>query len=139
MAKWEAVPWEKEDGVSLLFDGRVVAGVEGVVTAHEMARKLNASDAMLVALKLLREDHSIMEPHHEDMCPTCKVADAAIAEAEGTGVNANEVIRKLNEYEKISTDNQRMRDLLKTASHFLKADGYDYIPSIIESFLMEGK
>lgn len=36
---------------------------------------------LLAALIVLREEHSRVEPHHEDMCPVCRQADAAIAEA----------------------------------------------------------
>ncbi len=38
---------------------------------------------LLEALKALRSDHSRIDPHHEDLCPLCKQADAAIRKATG--------------------------------------------------------
>ena len=38
--------------------------------------------SLLDALKVLRRDHSMAQPHHEDLCSICKQADAAIAKAE---------------------------------------------------------
>lgn len=53
---------------------------------HALAngRLLSASHELLTALKALRERHQIDEPHHADLCEFCKMADAAIAKAEGT-------------------------------------------------------
>lgn len=45
---------------------------------------LSASSDLLGALKVLRERHQIDEPHHAGLCEFCKMADAAIAKAEGT-------------------------------------------------------
>jgi len=39
-------------------------------------------DALLGALKALRAEHSRVDPHHEDRCALCRMADAAIAKAE---------------------------------------------------------
>lgn len=47
-------------------------------------RLLSASSDLLAALKVLRERHQIDEPHHAGLCQFCKMADAAIAKAEGT-------------------------------------------------------
>lgn len=41
----------------------------------------DAAPTLLAALIALREEHSRVEPHHEDMCPLCQQADAAIAAA----------------------------------------------------------
>lgn len=38
--------------------------------------------SLLSALRALCADHSRVEPHHEDMCPLCQQADAAIAQAQ---------------------------------------------------------
>lgn len=35
---------------------------------------------VLDVLKALRRNHSMMYPHHEDLCALCKQADAAIAQ-----------------------------------------------------------
>lgn len=37
---------------------------------------------LLDAIKLLRENHSITSPHHEDLCAICIKADRAILKAQ---------------------------------------------------------
>lgn len=44
---------------------------------------LSASPDLLATLKVLRERHQIDEPHDAGLCELCKMADAAIARAEG--------------------------------------------------------
>jgi hypothetical protein len=51
MAKWTTELWNNDDGITLLRDGKVAAGVESADVASEIARKLNAFDEMLAALK----------------------------------------------------------------------------------------
>lgn len=86
MDMWEVVPWNNEEGCSLKQDGASVAGVYRNYDATEIARKLNAFDGMLVALKYHHErqiEHGQREgfgyinskPHMDTV--------AAIAKAEG--------------------------------------------------------
>lgn len=42
---------------------------------------------LLAALKVLRERHSVDEPHHEHLCEYCRQADAALADAEAVAVD----------------------------------------------------
>lgn len=56
---------------------------KAVPETDDIEKVREAAPELLEVLKLLRADHSVMRPHHEDICPICKQADAAIAKAEG--------------------------------------------------------
>jgi hypothetical protein len=57
---------------------RMQSAVE-ILEAHARALQ-EQRDELAAALRALRADHSIAEPHHdEDLCPLCRQADAALA------------------------------------------------------------
>lgn len=82
MSKWEAVQFGPgKEYVTLYRDGNDILDDAPIVT--EIARKLNAFDEMLAALRTTRH-----EAYGDGAClvPRCIMLDAAIAIAEGRNV-----------------------------------------------------
>ena len=51
-------------------------------TAAFIVRACNAHDHLVNAVKLAKDDHQRIEPHHANLCPICEAMDAALAAAE---------------------------------------------------------
>lgn len=98
MAKWEAVQSTEDgqgvviSGYDLLQDGDYVGFVPGHI-AIEIARKLNAFDEMLAALKGIESTYvfldsltSGIEPQHSNTMLALSRIRAAIAKAEAANV-----------------------------------------------------
>lgn len=62
-------------------DGRI-AHVADDVVEHNVPL-ISAAPELLAALIVLRHRHQVDEPHHEHLCEFCKMANAAIAKAQG--------------------------------------------------------
>lgn len=74
----------------LAFPISIVISALGLAPEQELLREVqaerlvtawNAHDKLLAAVRMLRADHDMMEPHHAHLCSICQAADAAIAAA----------------------------------------------------------
>jgi len=77
MSKWTVDVWDRSNGATLLNDGGICAAFPSADAAKEIARKLNAFDEMLEALKELVQRFGWEYPNFT------KQAEAAITKAEG--------------------------------------------------------
>jgi len=55
--------------------------VDREVHSRRLVTVWNAHQQLVDAVRMLKHDHDITEPHHADMCRLCKAADAALAAA----------------------------------------------------------
>lgn len=84
MSKHTPGPWvvvRRRDGLAVTGCGVVLFGdqEESAADANLIAAAPELYDSMLELL----DSHQREEPHHEDMCPVCRKAKAAIAKAKG--------------------------------------------------------